>query len=350
MKIGILTFHRENNYGAILQAFALATKLSDLGHFVYFIDYHRTKKAQIIKSLLSKNPKVVFNRTADFLYEKRKNRVFEDFRKKYFKLSKEQYYSAEDIYTKPPEADVYIAGSDQVWSFKMIDPVDLPVYWLNFGDVRTKKISYAASFGSSVFDQRQIDFVHQQSKNLYLMSIRERESIQALGINTNFVPDPTFLTDWVKYLKNNDGNRTIPKYFIINSNNLVYIKKIKKILAPRLANMSNLLKLRLTASALGPFEWIDEIRSSSFVITDSYHGTLFCIMTHTPFISVFWNNDTGGRNLRQKSILDYFGLQHRIFHPAQETFSNNVFSENWEIIDTKIENLRKIGTDFLELL
>ena len=161
MKIGIMTFWWSNdNYGQLLQCYALQKYLRDKGHDVFSIKYNYTKDIKrnplFFRLLKACNPILLFKyllskkRCAKILNEQNiYDRYFDDFREKYIHFSDFNYVSYEDLKQNPPDADVYIVGSDQVWNYwnmklwRYINP--LHVYFLDFGSEKIKRISYAAS-------------------------------------------------------------------------------------------------------------------------------------------------------------------------------------------------------------
>jgi hypothetical protein len=160
MKIGIMTFWwSDDNYGQILQCYALQKYLRDAGHDAYLIrydprgDYEKKLWDKVIRAL---NPIELFfylqrrirNKK---IIKKNKLRKFNEFRDKYIRQSERIYYHYNDLVPDPPEADVYIAGSDQIWNIFSL-PIQqvkkrLRAYFLDFGKPDIKRIAYAASFG-----------------------------------------------------------------------------------------------------------------------------------------------------------------------------------------------------------
>lgn len=130
MKIATITCHNVYNYGASLQAYALQRYLSQAGHDVQIIDYkpyylnNRYNWRHIpAESRLYPYKDYVGTQCIYFLLKNRKiyktigrKRKFDDFRKKFLTLTDNTYTSAEELRATPPQADLYIAGSDQIWN------------------------------------------------------------------------------------------------------------------------------------------------------------------------------------------------------------------------------------------
>ena len=160
MKIATITCHNVYNYGASLQAYALQRYLSQEGHDVEIIDYKpyylnsRYNWRHIpAESRLYPYKDYVGTQCIYFLLKNRKiyktigrKRKFDDFRQKFLTLTDNTYTSAEELRATPPQADLYIAGSDQIWNPKIFpDGRFDPVFFGAFSHKR--KIAYAPSFG-----------------------------------------------------------------------------------------------------------------------------------------------------------------------------------------------------------
>ena len=131
MKVSILTYHWEDNYGATMQAYATYRAVKESGHTPEFIDL-RLPYAPSLKSRL------VFGL---------KRYRFNNFRKKHFKnLTDKTYRSVEELRRNPPASDCYLVGSDQTWN-PQIGKKLLPAFFLTFGDDSVRRVTYATSIG-----------------------------------------------------------------------------------------------------------------------------------------------------------------------------------------------------------
>jgi hypothetical protein len=221
VKIGIITFWwANNNYGQLLQCYALQKYLLDAGHDVYLIRYNpntdsrKTSTFHKIKSAL--NPYKLYKYfilkmsvLKEKKEEKRHPHSFDDFRKTYIKQSPRIYNSYEELVKDPPEADMYIVGSDQVWNFNWwgntLEKVKgrIGAYLLNFGDKKIQRVAYAASFGKEKIDKQLIQAITPLMKNFSYVSVREKSGLEICrecGIdNAEWVPDPVMLLDVNQY-------------------------------------------------------------------------------------------------------------------------------------------------------
>ena len=215
MKIKTITCHDVYNLGASLQAFALQNYLESDGHDVEVIDYKPCYLSNHYKLWGVGNER--FHKPILWqLYNLAKfpgrvsalprKKVFDEFTKKYLRLTK-RYNSFEELRANPPEADVYVAGSDQIWNTTFNNGID-PAFYLNFG--KAKKISYAASFATEKLRKGTESFVKEMLDNFNGISVREESGINIIkstGHNGIVVVDPVFLLsqDQWESVSNNIG-------------------------------------------------------------------------------------------------------------------------------------------------
>lgn len=213
MKIGIITYWgAQTNYGQVLQCYALQNFLRMKGHDVFVIRYNREK--DILPTDILKKISKIFNPLFIVSYflrrlEQKKidkdiyshNRGFDDFRKKYIIQSSKEYESFLELRNNPPEADLYITGSDQVWNYWNI-PIKryknvVHAFFLDFGGSNIKRISYAASWGITNLPQDYKKEIQPLIKRFDYISVREKSGIalckQCGRENAEWVCDPTLL-------------------------------------------------------------------------------------------------------------------------------------------------------------
>lgn len=238
-KIYTTTFQNADNYGAILQCYALNKFLSKK-YDAYVINYDNeiiSNPYKIIRTF-SKNPiKIIYHFIIDILNikdSKKRKESFEKFRNKInftksIKNFKELEYNNNDI---------FITGSDQVWNIKITKKLD-DIYFLNIKDCNCKKISYAASCGdlSTVSEyENELEFKNRINK-LDAISVREADLANYINENMQVKPkvvlDPVFLLnkeDWFKFIgkKRLIKDKYIFVYSLANANKLFY-KSIEKL-------------------------------------------------------------------------------------------------------------------------
>lgn len=325
-KIGILTFHRAINYGAVLQAFALQEFVikNFLAYDVEIINFYTDVQDTSYLSYKAINNK--FKRllaSALFshyrIYDK-KNK-FDSFLCKYLKLSK-RYSDAVDFVTAPPQYDIYIVGSDQVFNPKN---KYREVYYLNFDKEGNKKVSYAASLGVDHYDEDEKITIKKFLSDFDAISCREKQGVAAiekLGFNVEFMCDPVFLLDrksWISKLSIDKTKLNFPQKYIfvydLNGGDRL-IKKAKELSKvtglPIYCLTGNIFQrygIRHIFYNLSPEEFLFCIKNSRFVVTDSFHGTALSIIFKREFYSYIAVKNTASRIY---SILEDLNLDNRI--------------------------------------
>lgn len=328
MKIKTITCHDVYNHGASLQAYALQTYLSSQGHDVEIIDYKPDYLSNHYKLWSVSNP--VFDKPVVkqlYLLAKlpgrlnalRRKRKFDEFTQKYLRLTPHRYHSNEELKTNPPKADVYIAGSDQIWNTLFQNGRD-EAFYLDFVPKGTKRIAYAASFATRDVDEEYKPFVRRMLQGFDSISLRERISLpllESLGRNDGVaVCDPVFL------LSREQWNRILPASSIEEKYLLVYdtersnkIRDIAQSIAKerklKIFNISGSRKCYVDKDfwASSPIDFVQLIRDAEFVVSNSFHATAFSLIFHREFCVV---NRSEAINERMLSLLEQYGLQDRL--------------------------------------
>lgn len=333
MKIKTITCHDVYNYGASLQAYALQTFLEKLGHEVEIIDYLPDYKecrydwfkipSQSRLHAFSKVPGI--NKIFGLVCQRRsfkyygRYKKFNAFKREYLHCTPMQYHNIEDLKNNPPLADLYIAGSDQIWNTKYINGTD-PSYYCDFVDDKTKCISYAASFATSEIEPRWHNFVQEKLGNFSAISVREStgESLaKSLGYEATTVLDPVFLLDKVEWNSLCQHERK-GKYLIVYD----FLRNDPRIkeTCEKIANERNLKIYSLNDGGYtpwadmniydaGPIEFLEWIRGAEFVVSTSFHATAFSVIFQREFITFPL---VGHKNSsRMEDFLSQFNLNSR---------------------------------------
>lgn len=350
-KVGIATFHRANNYGAVLQAFALQETLKSFDEIedVEFIDY-RDKNIEgpykpfsfYGRTLKSKVRKVA----KDILYfnkNSRRNVAFSKFIKENIKCSK-SFYQIENI--EKEKYDICITGSDQVWNPNIVGELS-DFYTLNFCDDRIRKISYAASIGlNSIEEKYNLDFRSKLYK-LDKISVREENAKKILkGLIDNeidIVLDPTLLLskeDWDRKIVNRkeENERYILAYAIAPNEEYINIvnylseeKKLKVISFDEKTKFKNSLR---SAYCADPFEFINLIKNAEYIVANSFHATVFSILYNKNFLSV----PHKGTSSRILDLLNMLDIKNAIYYSLEDFKTNKwKFDNDWNLIEEKLK-------------
>ena len=333
MKIKTITCHDVYNSGASLQAFALQHYLESRGHEVQIIDYKPDYLSNHF-NLWAINPK--YNKPvlreaywmAKLPYRikaRARKKPFDQFTQHYLHLTR-RYSSVEELRKDPPEADVYIAGSDQIWNTTLPNGTDAAFY-LDFGTAR--KISYAASFATPALREGTENFVKHKLKNFNAISVRENSGIgllKSLGYTGGQVADPVFLLGkkgWDELLNNNqlDSQPELKEPYV-----LIYNFEPKgpiSIVADRLARLIKCKIYSVGPYAMpyaqknfvnnGPLDFVALIKGAQCVVSNSFHATAFALIYSR---DTFVVNRQDGLNQRMKDLLEDYGLGDRLISPT----------------------------------
>lgn len=366
MRIGIVTFWQgKDNYGQILQLWAMQHWLKEMGHRPFLIRYVSGKrKVSFIKKLFSYIKLVLKpSELRTYLMWKRLNaqsqeesqrhdRKFDAFMQEHIELS--PVLGPEELKLFPPEADAYVCGSDQIWGGNDA------VYYLQFGDPIIKRLAYAPSFGGLHPDKQILKQIKKYLSNFSFISSREKKGVdllQSLGYEeARLVPDPTLLlyvSDYKeiesKHLK--DSEPYILLYLLGNAISLDVSEifdfasqhglKVKYVASQ--GRYDEYSKIYPTIE-----EWLELVDKASYVITNSYHGTVFSLIFNTPFIVIPISGVVSRMNNRVYDMLEKYGLRGRIYKDSlTELFSHIDFSIFNKI---KEDEEKQIKSLFVELL
>lgn len=351
MKIGILTFHWATNYGAILQTYALQTYLNKMGHEVSIINYRpKNYRNTFLRCFLTPRFYLWIPRIKEYIKELK----LEDFRKKYLNETT-LYESSKDLKSNPPLLDAYITGSDQVWNpYFTTNGEGKPTssYFLDFGDKKVKRIAYAISFGCEEYPEKAEDVAKSYIQNFCAISVRENSGISIvskLGFeNAIMLPDPALL------LSSDDYNFEIPNLQPNEKRAVIYILRNEtKNINGIISHLRKDFRIDLIGESLNPDtveSWIYKVRYSSLVITNSFHGMVFSIIFHLPFIITLSKYSSLQMNDRFYSLLSSLELEHRIIYENDCEKLSALTEEkiNWKKIDIKIAEQKKESATFFE--
>jgi hypothetical protein len=348
MKIGIITFHWATNYGAILQAYALQTYLENLGHEVWIINY-KPKHYELTYKKIFTNLYLLYDLKGS-LQQIRKEKILDKFRKQKLNLT-ERYYSTEELQNNPPKFDIYISGSDQILnpSFTLNgDKKPSSAYYLNFGNDRIKRYGYAVSFGCVNYPINAKLLAEPLLQKFDFITVRENSGINILKsmnyFKTEVVPDPTLLIDSSEYTKlieyDHNSGKTYNYVYILR--NFIFRNELNKYVK----NIKYADKNEYSVS-----KWLSNIKNAEFVVTNSYHGVIFCLHFEVPFIVVLETKENVGMNDRFYTLLQQLELVDRIISHEElvqiPTIKNKLI--NWLIVKDKIKSIN-LGIDLNKLI
>lgn len=321
MRIGILTFHKAHNYGAVLQCYALQKFIEAQGHKVYVIDYSneltmKCYKVWDIERFRTKNPILLLKKLKFELklhpYRKKRFSNFVAFINKRLNLLQ---YTQENI----DSLDRIVIGSDQVWNTKLTYGFD-KMYWGCFPhSKKCKIISYAASI-EEYWEQEEDVTVKNLLNNFSAISVRERIAKDVLENrhivkNIDVVVDPTLLLnkeDWSELAIRPKINKPYLLLYQVRASD----KALR--IAEELSKRKNLKLIVLSASisknnspeciTASPEEFLGWFKYASFVVCTSFHGSIFSILFEKDFYSIRLKD---GKDERVESLLNTLKLESR---------------------------------------
>lgn len=360
MKIGILTYHKVHNYGAILQAMALRCVLSDVGHEVYFVDYYPEYHQRVYSlfdweffknSTLKRKIKYLLRLCFSFVNMLQRKRTFDRYIQEFI-----------EPYCKPlnEEYDCVIYGSDQIWRKQPFVNEFNPIY---FGDNSIKsrlKVSYAASFN---FLPEEEDANHFMSlvAQLDKVSVREKQLYDYLCTHgqkeANICLDPTLLmneSQWQPYFSKERlvQDKYILLYDLIaesggqtfDENELSRFAQRNNLKVVNLRSKINKLGMRSDRSSDNPADFINLIYHSEGVFTSSYHGVAFSLIMNKPMYCCFPTDSS-----RAEYLLEIVGLSDRMLNPLQK-LPDHIEPIDYHKVNDRIESLRQKSLKYLSSL
>lgn len=376
MKIGITTlWYTKDNYGGMLQTFALQRYLRNNGHNAFIIRFrNKNKKRYRVILYIKYFMKYCGIRKFDteLCWDKArqlaKKRLFDKFCEEYIDISDKEFYSIQEIKNNYPQCDVYITGSDQVWSRPIEDnPLDRILY-LDFGPQSTKRIAYAVSFGHEVFPCGNRSFFTSLVSKFDKVSVREANGVKIckeLGINAVRCVDTTLLLDLNIYKSLMAKQKYQLEYVYLYTVNISKSSDIYWTELRDYISKEGLQSIVTTASGFEPArelfdgaiydyatvnEWLSNIYYSKIVITASFHGVVFSIIFHKDFIYIPLRGNSNSGNNRLYDLLDSYGLRWRqanSFNDICSLFNKHI---DYEHIDyTDINKQIVFSKSFLDL-
>ena len=342
MRIGILTFWwSQDNYGQLLQCYALQKFLRDAGHDAFLIrydprnDYVRTPL--FIRCLKALNP-ILLCRYVRHKIDAKKSREearlhdrhFDDFRSKYIVQSEIFYSSYEQLKESPPDADCYVVGSDQVWNFSSYRNAAqckniIHAYFLDFGKPETKRMSYAASWSVNALSEGLQNEIAPLLEKFSYVSVREEKGIelcaQCRRNDAEWVCDPTLLLGAEIYrniYKENQIRKPKNKYLLLYMLNNEFDFDISRVYD--FAKSKNLEVVYVTGNGVidqrAKFfatipEWLYLVDNAEYVITNSFHCGVFSTIFRKQFGIVPLSGKDAGMNARLESLFEMTGTGDR---------------------------------------
>ena len=365
-KVGILTILDVANFGSMLQGYALATVIQRMGYEAEFINYwrsdyttsHKVRTFLHDRSLGNVLKRIVFALSALFFYAPIRKRV-RSFLTRYFTFTR-SYHSINELQKCPPLMDVAISGSDQIWNSVYNNGIDRAFF---FFFTNCPRIAYAASSGMDEFSSEELPTIKRLLSRYKAISVRESQTckyLHSLGfLEVKHVLDPSLLltaSEWRQVAGLKPDQKAKEKYLLVYSverfnNDFIFSQ------AKRIAQGLN-LKMYVVCTTYpvkakdygfnkiyamaGVKTFLRLMANADFVVASSFHGTAFALNFNKEFVTISANKF----NIRMESLIQQFGIRHRIVDMKEKSVSE-LLPIDYEIINRKLEEARSYSKSFL---
>lgn len=352
MKTGIVTQPLSNNFGGIIQNYALQEVLRTLGHdSITICIMHQNRPlslrgriAPVVRWLKIVRHIPLGNRMAMLRFASNRQR------NNLAKFVRTYINTTEPLpkYTVTPGLEALICGSDQIWRPKY-NP-NLEDMFLKFAEhASMPKIAYAASFGVDQWEYSEAQTIEcsRLLANFSSVSVRERSGVELcrrhLGHQAEWVTDPTLLLESDIYTQicaetHSTYSGKVGSYLLDpDKSRLSIVRQIGRQLKKQVRDCN-------PASA-SMQEWLSMFRDADFIVTDSFHGAVFAIIFRKPFVAIA--NPVRG-NARFNSLLDPLGLNDRMTTALDEALAIASRPINWKETASRLDALRSASLRFLK--
>lgn len=357
--VGIVTFHTADNYGAVLQAYALQEYIGlHIGHSVEIIDFNTP---------VHEKEHRLFGHESDWLRDivygvfiiphmrALRTRIvrFAQFRKVFLNVSAHRYCSEEDFMENIKSYDYYVSGSDQVFNPKVRYR---DCYYLGFEKKNSRKIAYAPSFGISVFTDDERAFIGSKVKDFDRLSCRESVGADYLselsGVKVPTVCDPVFLLskdEWGKVIvyPHEQEEPYIFVYDLLGKyNDIELARKVSESLGGvriicATTRTRVIYKGVMVLRNLGPCELLGYIAGCECVVTDSFHGTALSYVMGKKVISYIASEKSSSRIM---SLTELLGTRNQV---VTDVDSFDYSSMEFYDYSSRLEKFISDSKDFL---
>lgn len=380
MKIGIVTSNASflDNYGAVLQAYAMTAQLKQWKMTPEIINYQYSTGEQVVAAeyevdrSIKARIKYIFSGNVS-LWQKavyrcarsKRNEQTELFRKfvrEYIPIDLKKNVTYEELIKQDLKFDALICGSDQVWNPLIHANRNDPGFFLQFGKKECKRIAYAPSFGVSVLPDTAKSNLQKYTDSFDALSVREQSGAKIMkdvcGRDVQVMLDPTMMADmsiWTKFDRMPIG---VPKQYI-----LVYRFGRMEYMEKQIWHIATELKLPVLEIpvsiesygkgskllfGVGPEEFVTLIRNAKVVLTDSFHATVFSILNHTQFYTFLrqGRNEKNNMNSRMENLLEMLEIKERLIYPDSKIVE--LSRVKYENVDVILEQKRRQSQKFLK--
>jgi len=364
MKIGILTYHRAHNYGALLQAYALQTYLRKLGHQAEIIDYwpdYHAEDYQLMPHFKVLNikgkVKAILRLVIGYTRILKRNSLYKEFIHEQFSVHHKPRYLTKEA-MKEIEYDIVVYGSDQIWrrsnlpNFKGFSDVFYGTYPIKV----KRKITYAASMGVIDVNDEDKANIKQMLVNFDAISVREEALKQLIDeITGNPVPlvlDPVFLLEKEEWsqLSQQPITEIQDKYIFFyqlaaSEDAISFTNKLEAYYGYKVIEIRGRVEPLLFGDryfqTASPADFISLIRNAEIVVSTSFHGVAFSLLFEKQFYALGMKNNSG----RVQSLLNSCDISHRLLsNDDQANFENKI---DYAKVNLRMATLKNKSKNYL---
>lgn len=363
MKVGIISMQRVCNKGSFLQAYGLKKMIESLGHEVIFVDYKVGKP--VMRTFSEKKTYYILkirNMFIDIFLKCKSLRVILPKELKNIVIERAQYKSfiaehlgVTDIRKYRSVVDALVIGSDEVFNCTQINPeVGFSPEIFGADNQAKKVISYAASFGNTTYEKLKYYGNVEELKKYFsafeAISVRDRNSLavveKLMGEKPEVNLDPVLMYDYMPTIK----DQQIRKDYIvvyayrsrITPEEAEEIKAFARRENKRLISVSGEMDFCDEHISLNPFENLNLFRHADYVITDTFHGTIFSIINRKRFVTLIRESkgNSYGNQEKLQDLLNRLGLQNRSYSNGKDNLADRIsaginYDAVFEIINTE---------------
>lgn len=361
-KVGIMSMQRIKNYGSFLQAYALKEIIEKLGHNVEFVDYHIEKTIMQDGKKNNKIAKVIetMKYNAKFIHKMQYINHKKNF-SQYFNVLK-----MNDVPNYNPKLDILVIGSDEVFNCIQKNPnVGYSMELFGKNNNADKLISYAASFGNTTLEKLEKYGKKEEIAKLLnkfdALSVRDENSGKIVNELTErkceFNLDPVLIYDYMNNCEKIPKLNIEEKYIIVYAYNgristeeSKYIRKFAKKMNYKIYSIGGAQECADKFIDCTPFEVLAYFKNAKFVITDTFHGSIFSIITKRNFVTLVRKSvgNNYGNEEKLTDLLNRLKLQDQIIYDIKEIEQKSQININYEETDKVIYNERYNAYEYLK--
>ena len=341
MKVALLTYFKTLSYGATLQTYATVKVLESLGHEVELINLEIPNPYGRIKGLLL-FPKWI------------KTWLF---RKKYFKHVTRKYVDSAELRQNPPQADIYMVGSDQTWNLD-ISGDKASSFFLDFVKDNSKKVTYAASFGKERLENtnwitvEEVTSLLHQFKHIAIREKSGKDMLASMGIDSVQVVDPALLFKDYNELVGDVCDRNELVLFKVDNSAAFYDKAaiVGRNISLPICSLGSLRRIKGMRCPYpdGLEGWMRRLVSARYILTDSFHGLVISLLYHKQFVLILGDPR---KTTRLRSLAHLVGLDDRIMDvetPVSDIITKLQQQIDYGKVDEILEKEREFSLSYLK--